>query len=556
MEVGTTAFADDVAETKCVNTLQQLKDEIVASNDEMERALHKRGMAQNCDKAVHIVCNVGRGSAETLRQLSAWCEEQGLGKVCSKEKYLGNIKEYNGACGSNVERRIKVAQECYHSVGGFWKRQGVNFVVKKMVYKGLVENTLLSGMEAELLNAKEIQRLDKWNVLHMRKVLGANNSVNVDGARHQMSNKDVRQKFTTHNVGSILRKRRLDWLRSILENGDENVQLRAAVFGDLGKVRRVNLGWNPWVLQWEKDLDVFAEQCNQVDAHSVNKLAKVRFVMPEYMGWFLQTIDTSSVLDKGEWKEDSELQVSDMVECGRLLESGELCDFVGTKQSVNLHRFWVHGEGRDKFTSFLINNECHWCGFVSKCGGNKGAKQHMLGVVKRGPGAVCPSSEYAKRRKYDFEVQPNKVVEYYCRACQRRIVGHDEVMKHVGTHVQLLTGRASKYGCDDDVIVMHGEQRHGMQGRADIPPRGGGVGANGEYGPDENGEGGPPEDAREGQSSGNGELEGGAGGGVSQSPRVNVGAASRLTQSVVLSPSRGASTTIASACPPEGELIF
>ena len=48
-------------------------------------------------------------------------------------------------------------------------------------------------------------------------------------------------------------------------------------------------------------------------------------------------------------------------------------------------------------------------------------------------------------------------------------------MKHVGTHVQMLTGRRSKYGCDDDVVAVHGEQHPFVNEGCTIPPAAGEV---------------------------------------------------------------------------------
>ena len=118
-----------------------------------------------------------------------------------------------------------MAQECFHSMGKFWKKPGILFKVKKMIYRGLVENTLLSGLESEVLTHNEYEKLEKWNVLHMRKVLGSDNSEEVNGVRRQKSNSEIRKLFGTHTLISIMRKRRLDWLRNIVRYPDENKQL-------------------------------------------------------------------------------------------------------------------------------------------------------------------------------------------------------------------------------------------------------------------------------------------------------------------------------------------
>ena len=120
-----------------------------------------------------------------------------------------------------------------------------------MIYKGLIENALLSGLEAEALSNTEYAKLEKWNMKYMRKVLGADNSVEVNGERRQISNTEVRAKFCTHTLNSTMSKRRLDWLVQIVDKPEDNVQLRAGVFGTMDVIANVGIGWNPWVQQWE-----------------------------------------------------------------------------------------------------------------------------------------------------------------------------------------------------------------------------------------------------------------------------------------------------------------
>ena len=79
----------------------------------------------------------------------------------------------------------------------------------------------------------------------MRKVLGADNSVEVEGVRRQISNSEVRRKFGTCTLDSTMSKRRLDWLAQIVDKPEDNVQLRAAIFGTLDVVDGINVGWNP-----------------------------------------------------------------------------------------------------------------------------------------------------------------------------------------------------------------------------------------------------------------------------------------------------------------------
>ena len=146
LDVGTTSYADDIAETKLTTSAEHLRTEILESNGEMDTMLGKLGMAQNTGKAVHILNAVGPGSPDFIRETAAWCKQHEMGKVCSQEKYLGNIRTYNGGSKVNLRRRMQCAQECYYSMAQFWTNTHVRTYQKARVYRGLVENALLSGL--------------------------------------------------------------------------------------------------------------------------------------------------------------------------------------------------------------------------------------------------------------------------------------------------------------------------------------------------------------------------------------------------------------------------
>ena len=148
-------------------------------------------------------------------------------------------------------------------------------------------------------------------------------------------------------------------------------------------------------------------------------------------------------VEEAEASPQTELEVT----CLRTLDDGTLCQFSGTKRAVNLHRFRADGEGGEQCTRYIINNECHWCSFVSMSKGSDGAKKHMHRVlIKNGQ---CPSEEVSLRRKYSKEVAIAKVESYFCEHCKVQILDHENVMKHVGTHIEFCTGRASQFGRDD-----------------------------------------------------------------------------------------------------------
>lgn len=93
-------------------------------------------------------------------------------------------------------------------------------------------------MEPESLTWQEVGKLDKLNLKLMRKALGkANSTESADVMRHLVENRMARRAFGTHSIGSIPRKRGLNWMLEMVQHPEENVQLRAAMSGSHGATR-------------------------------------------------------------------------------------------------------------------------------------------------------------------------------------------------------------------------------------------------------------------------------------------------------------------------------
>ena len=171
--------------------------------------------------------------------------------VKSAERYLGNERQYDGSTRLNLERRKKAAKECFYSMGRFWKQEGVELKSKRLIYKCLVEATLLSGMEAEVISKRQWKEMEVWNLGMMRKALSKLSViVEEDGSRRQLPNATIRSLMGTHTLRSIWRERLLKWYGNIVKMKEEDViQLRTVIGGNLtlGKDRtEVVANWSPW----------------------------------------------------------------------------------------------------------------------------------------------------------------------------------------------------------------------------------------------------------------------------------------------------------------------
>ena len=92
--------------------------------------------------------------------------------------------------------------------------------------------------------------------------------------------------------------------------------------------------------------------------------------------------------------------------------------------------------------------------------GDDEAKKHMNRVLSNS--GTCPSEAVALRRKYSKQAVVETVDKYYCGQCKKQIVDHDNVMRHVGTHIEFYTGKASKYGRDVELWSKLSEDNSGL----------------------------------------------------------------------------------------------
>ena len=78
---------------------------------------------------------------------------------------------YNGSTSVVVDKRIQATKESYYGMGRSW-RSNIGLQTKRVAFKNLVVNTMLSGMEPENLRDCDIERMEKVVMILARKVVG------------------------------------------------------------------------------------------------------------------------------------------------------------------------------------------------------------------------------------------------------------------------------------------------------------------------------------------------------------------------------------------------
>ena len=193
IEVGTSGYADDVGETllNChdAGAAQDIIKDTENSTQALDTYINPLGLAQNLGKTEYTFCVRGPGADKDMKTLQA--QDAVQGKVKSVARYLGSWLAWNGTLTVTFKKRIDAVHEAYWTCKGFWGRK-VPLTVKRGTFIGLVYNTALSGLEAEVPTYRQMKRLESVIMKYARKLLGKESVQVVEGVNRQKSDEWVR----------------------------------------------------------------------------------------------------------------------------------------------------------------------------------------------------------------------------------------------------------------------------------------------------------------------------------------------------------------------------
>jgi hypothetical protein len=260
-EVGTSVFADDICETKRVKNAADAMAKLRMDDSIVTREMKKEGLGMNLDKTIHMIRLFGTGANLEMDEFIKQVREGKRGQVRPVERYLGNLRHYDGHAKMNVDRRMHLAKEYYYHMKNLWNTSQVRWKIKKMIFNSIVLGTLLSGMEAEVPRKADVERMQVFILKMMRKALRQRGTrLMEDGSRRILKNEEIMTLFGTYTIESLLKVRRLKWYCAMLKHPMEHVQLRTAL---VGRMEFAPEGYapnlSPWIEQLVKDLEVLPE---------------------------------------------------------------------------------------------------------------------------------------------------------------------------------------------------------------------------------------------------------------------------------------------------------
>ena len=140
-------YADDTARVGAALTVKGLVTRVTSWNETMPQYTEPMGIAQNAGKQ-QLVFDVNPPSTdlrnELIRQL--FCSRLWKQNVMAG-KHLGCYHEVGGGCDEEVHQAVGRATAAWHAYHFFWMAEGIADNWKGILFKGLVFNTLISGLE-------------------------------------------------------------------------------------------------------------------------------------------------------------------------------------------------------------------------------------------------------------------------------------------------------------------------------------------------------------------------------------------------------------------------
>lgn len=164
--------------------------------------------------------------------------------------YLGADINGEGRHGFEIDRRIAAGKVAWRAMRGVWRFE--YFCIKRMIYIGLVVNSLLSGLEAVLLTSSHFAKMEKFHCKRRlrRFLLGKAHTVDAEtGARSTLTNDQVRRATESHSLMSMWQARRCRWMQKFAAEPKNNAAMLAVFHGQFDHEFGAQLGPGGRVIQ-------------------------------------------------------------------------------------------------------------------------------------------------------------------------------------------------------------------------------------------------------------------------------------------------------------------
>ena len=270
--LGATGFVDDIGAKVIAKSIDQMVSESSLEQACVAEQTGGLGIALHEGKQENVFDAMGVGSRGVIARLYSM---HGLhGRNTNDARYLGGRQVHGLSFAPEKKLRLAAMQKGWAMLGRFWTSRA-HFRIKRSAFLCIVVGAAMSGLEACAgmygpIRAAEMGVLERQVVRYLRAMMrGAaagrevcNDERGGETLRYRsMTNDAVLKHWRVAPLFTELRVRRLKWLQTVAADVGGNVQLLAALFGEIegaavldDEGRVVRQAASPWARQLEDDI--------------------------------------------------------------------------------------------------------------------------------------------------------------------------------------------------------------------------------------------------------------------------------------------------------------
>ena len=374
VDLSITTFVDDIGETIIADEVDEANRKAQWNTSLLNMYLHEVGCALEPSKEVVVARWMGIGAHEKVQQYL----QPGVitdGQKATVARYLGAWPQHNNRMKTEVNRHIAAMRTGFYAFHGVWGSKSIKFCLKRLFFIALVTSAGIAGLEPLTLTAQDQQRLETAHVLLMRRLLGRGGwgATKTDKNTNSVPNEKVRRKSGIQTLASILRQRRLNWIRSMLTDPEHHLQYWASLFGHF---------------EWEKhtDLDEQGVPTDKAIPALAQLYQDLKIAFPDFQGFKEETPNWQNMVLEHEDKFEHVLTYADPIKNNAPNPhpdpnrppndpEGFTIDTVGfdrfecpecgqqilEQQQLIGHRVKKHKYRTEEGQLVVENNQCPWC---------------------------------------------------------------------------------------------------------------------------------------------------------------------------------------------------
>lgn len=441
--MGMTSFVDDVAAAQVGHDAQEVLDDVHEGEERFDEYLGRMGARQNRIKNVAVADLVEPRSRALLR------DKRRAGQLQSFARYLGPLLRYDVSFKVEVKARIAAAGRAYKVFRSFLA-SSARLSVRILVFRSVVQDTLISGLVSFPLSRNEVDQLEAAQNKMARAMLcgdACKKEVMENGKRYSaVTTAEVRRRLRLARVQTELIVQRLRTWQKVLGDMKNHEMYLTAVLGR--REYEQDADGNPWLVQAQNDfgqlptIDEMAwvvQGCNG----DIRKLLQDSYAaeLRAFLAYDLRVLrerERCVAIPPPDWSEPGRAAADAPVPlpsqgvdehpqfvCGAVLKEGVICTYVADSPTqLAMHKARARDHCISSVVAFVRVNQCPWC--ASTFATRQSACRHVLWSFSHG-GCVV-----------DCAFRPSPLQEHadlVCPLCSATFVGLACYNAHIRRHI-------------------------------------------------------------------------------------------------------------------------